>query len=199
MSDRMIYSVKLNFKEGLMTKEEKKTIKAENKERNRELKEFLNKPENKKVKKYVRSSGFWIAGAALASVITGGALSDLIYDAAGTKEEHIIKVYNEAIKFEKERLAKGDITQEEFNENVEELEKECQKKLKKNSIFSTVKVLGTSAFCGMTGAVIVDTIMDATDIVVKRAMEEAKSTSKNKTKAQQDEIIKNFIKGKKNE
>lgn len=182
-----------------MTKEEKKAIKAENKERIREIKEFLNKPENKKVKRYVRSSGLWITGAALASVITGGTLSGIIYDAKGPKEENIIKVYDEAINFEKERLAKGDITQEEFNANVEELQKECQKKLKKNSIFSVVKAWSASAFCGMTGAVLVDAIMDATDIVVNRAMEEAKTTSKNKTKAQQDEIIKNFIKGKKNE
>lgn len=199
MSDRKIYSVKLNFKEGLMTKEEKKAIKSENKERIREIKEFLKKPENKEVRKYVRSGGLWIAGAALTTLITGGALSGIIYDTMGPKEENIIKLYNEAINFEKERLAKGDITQEEFNENVEELEKECQKKLKKNHIFTRVKSLSASAFIGMTGAVIIDSVMDATDIVVNRAMEEAKLSSKTKTKAQQDEIIKKFIKGKKSE
>lgn len=172
-----------------MTKEEKKAIKEENKKRIRELKEFLKKPENKNLKKYVRSCGRWAIGGILSSVITGVAIFDNINTTKYITEDDIINVYNDAINFEKERLAKGDITQEEYDKNVEDLEKECQKKLKKNNIFSTVKGLSASMFCGMTGGLLAYSLIEASDSAIKRAMDDDKQ--------KQEDAIKGFIKGAK--
>lgn len=172
-----------------MTKEEKKAIKEENKERIRELKEFLKKPENKKLKKYVRSCGFWTIGSILSSAVTGVAICDNISTNKEIVANNITKAYNDAIEFEKERLVKGDITQEEYDKNVEELQKECQKKLKKNSIYSSVKTISASAFCGMTGGLLSYSMMEASDSAIKRAMDADKQ--------KQEDAIKGFIKGAK--
>lgn len=172
-----------------MTKEEKKVIKEENKARIRELKEFLKKPENKELKKYVRSCGRWAIGSVLASCITGVSIYDNIITTSNIKAENITKVYDEAIDFEKERLVKGDITQEEYDKNVEDLQKECQKKLKKNNICSTVKGISASSFCGMTGGLLSYSMIKAADSAITRAMDADKQ--------KQEDAIKGFIKGAK--
>ena len=171
MSDRMIYSVKLNFKEGLMTKEEKKTIKAENKERNRELKEFLKKPENKDLRSLKRMDALIEVGTVASSL-------------------EINAKYNEAYEFEKDRLAKGDITQEEWENNVKELKAMHEKALKKNRRKCRIRQIGSAVFLGLAGGTITGVTSGLTNEIINASMEEAKSTSKNKTKAQQDEIIK---------
>ena len=172
-----------------MTKEEKKAIKEENKKRLRELKEFLKKPENKELNKYVRSCGRWVIGGILSSVITGVAIVDNINTTKNVEADKITKVYDDAINFEKERLAKGDITQEEYDKNVEDLQKECQKKLKKNNIYSAVKFISATSFCGMTGGLLAYSMIEASDSAIKRAMDDDKQ--------KQEDAIKGFIKGAK--
>lgn len=182
-----------------MTKEEKKTIKAENKERNRELKEFLKKPENKDLRSLKRMDALIEVGTVASSLIT----FDLLWDSAEAAKDNfaheINAKYNEAYEFEKDRLAKGDITQEEWENNVKELKAMHEKALKKNRRKCRIRQIGSAVFLGLAGGTITGVTSGLTNEIINASMEEAKSTSKNKTKAQQDEIIKNFIKGKKNE
>ncbi len=189
MTERYILFKNFLRRVNIITKEEKKAIKEENKKRIRELKEYLKKPENKELKKYVRSCGRWAIGGILSSVITGVAIYDNVNTTKNVEADKITKVYDDAINFENERLAKGDITQEEHDKNVEDLQKECQKKLKKNNIFSTVKGASASMFCGMTGGLLAYTMIEASDSAIKRAM--------NDDKQKQEAAIKGFIKGAK--
>lgn len=170
-----------------MTKEEKK-----------EIKEFLKKPENKDLRSLKRDSTLFAVGTVAGSLIT----SDLLLSSAeATKDNfaHDINVgFNAAYEHEKYRLANGDITQEEYDSNIKELEATHEKALKKNRLNCRIRQIGSSIFVGLTGAVVIDRFMSCASNAINAAMEEAKS-SKNKTKAQQDEVIKNFIKGKKSE
>lgn len=171
-----------------MTKEEKK-----------ELKEFLKKPENKELRSFKRKSTLFTAGTVATALIT----SDLLWSSAeATKDNfaHDINAgFNAAYEHEKYRLANGDITQEEYDTNIKELEISHEKALKKNRRNCRIRQIGSTIFVGMAGGAIAGNFLGCASYAVDTAMEEAKSASKNKTKAQQDEIIKNFIKGKKSE